>query len=517
MNGAEVLLKTAAAAGIEVCFTNPGTTELPLVEAFDTVKSIRPVLGLFEGGCSGAADGYARMAGKPAMTLFHLGPGLGNAIANLHNAKRAHTPLFNVVGDHATWHRPADAPLTMDIAGLAETVSGWAATAASKSLSRQTAQAIEAADRGCVATLIVPQDVQWQTAASAAICRVKPAQAGVDAESVDRAAGSLRRGEKTVLILGGDALKAGGLKAAARIRAQCGCGLLAEAFPAHMVRGAGYPAVERIPYAPTAALEKLAFYDTVLLAGASKPVAFFGYRNGPSRLLGAHQSVVQLTPNGGDISASLQALADLMDAPFLDPDQAGFVKKGVERPPLPSGALSPKKISAVIAALQPEGAVVVDESVTSGAGYYGMTASVPPFSLLTLTGGAIGQGIPCATGAAIACPDRPVIDFQADGSALYTLQSLWTQARESLNVTTLLCANRRYRILENEIRRAGNRTPGNFTRTLTDLSRPEIDWASLSKGMGVPAASVATAEDLARQLRRGLAEAGPCLIEIQLA
>jgi len=517
MNGAEVLMKTAAAAGIEVCFTNPGTTELPLVEAFDTVKGIRPVLGLFEGCCAGAADGYARMTEKPAMTLFHLGPGLGNAIANLHNARRARSPVLNIVGDHATWHLDADAPLTMDVNALARTVSGWTGTAVSaETISRNTAQAIAAAREGCVATLMMPQDVQWTEIPHQVISRVERVSTAVDADLIRYAANLMRQSTSAAMVLGGGALREAGLKAAARIQFKTGCALLSETFPAHMARGAGLPAVERIPYAPPAALQLLSRYDSIVLAGAKAPVAFFGYRDGPSRLLTADQKRVDLETGGASIQASLAALADALDAPPHHRLGINASTRAIRPAPPAGGFLTPKKIGAAIAALQPENAIVVEEAVTSGVGYYGMTASVPPFSLLTLTGGAIGQGMPCAVGAAMARPDRQVINFQADGSALYTLQALWMQAREGLNITTLICANQRYKILEGEIAHAGNLSPGVYARALTHLSNPSIDWVDLSKGMGVPAVSVETTEELMRNLRESLNEPGPFLIEMRL-
>ena len=517
MNGAELMVQTAAAAGIEVCFTNPGTTELPLVEAFDSVEGVRPVLGLFEGCCAGAADGYARLTDKPAMTLFHLGPGFSNAIANLHNARRARSPVLNIIGDHATWHQDADAPLTMDINALARTVSGWTRTGASiEALSRDTAQAIAAAREGCVATLIMPHDIQWSEISHQVIHRVEQAATLVDVDLIKHAANLLRQSEAAVMVLGGRALRQEGLKTAARIQNKTGCALLSETFPAHMARGAGLPAIERIPYAPTAALNLLSQYDSIVLAGAKAPVAFFGYRNGPSRLLTADQKSVDLEMMGSThIQISLESLADALDAPQSS-KIGGNASTRIIRPKPQSGSLTPKKIGAVIAALQPENAIVVEEAVTSGVGYYGVTSAVPPFSLLTLTGGAIGQGMPCAVGAAMACPDRPVIDFQADGSAMYTLQALWMQAREGLNITTLICANQRYRILEAGIAQTGNLSPGVYTRSLTDLSNPSIDWVDLSKGMGVPAVSVETVEELTRHLGKSLNEPGPFLIEMRL-
>jgi acetolactate synthase-1/2/3 large subunit len=513
MNGAEIVLKTAAQGGVDVCFTNPGTTELPLVAAFDTVSGIRPVLGLFEGCCSGAADGYGRMTGNPAMTLFHLGPGLGNAVANLHNARRARTPVFNVIGDHASWHRDADAPLTMDIAALAATVSEWTHTASSvKTLSQDTAQGITAARQGAGASLILPQDVQWKNVPDPEITSLMPRAETFHLNAIEKAATLLKSKKKCVLILGGSALRTRGLQHASQIAAATGCSLLSETFPAHMERGRGLPDIPRIPYAPDHAYQLLAVFDVVILIGTREPVAFFGYKGGRSRLIEDSETVLSLNDCPMDADVALEHLADAIDIPLSEyhPNETR------EMPALPQGALNAKKVSQVLAALQPENAIIVDESITSAVGYYKYTASSPCFSLLTLTGGSIGMGLPLSIGAALACPDRPVIDFQADGSAIYTIQALWTQARESLNITTLLCANRSYKILEAEFKRAQGRSADQEVLSLMELKRPDIDWVGVSQGMGVPAEAVDTAEELAEELARALAEPGPNLIQMNL-
>ena len=513
MNGAEILLKTAIQAGVEVCFTNPGTTELPLVTAFDKIPGMRPVLGLFEGCCAGAADGYGRMTGNPAMTLFHLGPGLGNAVANLHNARRARTPVFNVIGDHATWHRGADAPLTMDIASLAATISGWTRTAISEdALSQDTADALTAARQGMGATLILPQDLQWADLLDPNIISIAPRVEATNMDAVEKAARLLKNKNRCVIILGGSALRQKGLEHASRIAEIAGCSLLSETFPAHMERGRGLPALPRIPYAPDIAYKQLAAFDTIILAGAQEPVAFFGYQGGRSRLIEDAGKVITLADSPIDAAVALEHLAAAVDAPPYRSNPDG----NKEMPSLPQGALDAKKASLVLAALQPENAIIVDESITSAAGYYKYTAAAPRFSLLTLTGGAIGMGLPCAIGAALACPERPVIDFQADGSAMYTIQALWTQVRESLNITTLLCANRSYKILEVEFQRAENRPAEQSALSLMTLNRPDIDWVAMSRGMGVPACAVDTAEELTDALTRALAEPGPHLIQVNL-
>ena len=516
MTGAEILLKTAVNAGVEVCFTNPGTTEMPLVCAFDSVAGIRPILGLFEGCCTGAADGYGRMADKPAMTLLHLGPGLGNGIANLHNARRARTPVFNVIGEHASWHRSADAPLSMDIVTLAETVSGWQRTStAPQNLSRDTADAIAAALQGKVATLIVPSDVQWSESSVKKIHQLEIAGASTDNNSIERAADLLRTDQKAALILGGRALRQRGLAAAARIKAKSGCDLISERAPARMERGVGIAATEFIPYFPRQALDLLSRYQTIVLAGAPEPVTFFGWQGYASRLLNDEQDICKIKAADKNLPQALENLAEALGASGrVDAAAAGFSQ--VERPNLPKGKLTAQNACRILAALQPEHAIIVNESITSGGAYFPLGPSLPPHTLLMLPGGAIGYGMPCAVGAAIACPQRPVIDFQSDGSAMYTVQALWMQAREGLNITTLICSNRSYNILNIEIARSGITSPGRYAQTLTDLSHPAIDWVQISKGMGVPAAAVDSCEAMLREFKRALAEPGPHLIEMQL-
>lgn len=521
MNAAESMLHTAHAAGIDVCFANPGTTELPMVAALDQMPGIRAVLGLFEGVCTGAADGYARMARRPALTLLHMGPGLANGLANLHNARRAHSPVVNLVGDHTTWHLSADAPLTCDIASLAQSVSGWTRFSRSAAeLPADMEQAIAAASRlpGQVATLIVPHDLQ-SGSAGPAITGYQPSAAlvqstvtAVDEQAVLRIAAELRQPKSVALLLGGSALLERSLRAAARIAATRPCGLLCECFPARLERGSGLPALEKLPYFPEHIVAALDKYQTLILVGAREPVTFFGYEGQPSRPIPPGMNVEVLSSPDVDAAAALEALAEILGAPASAPPMASSM-----RPARPaSGPLTPKTIAAAIAAVQPESAIIMDEGATTSAAYYAFSASAPRHSFLSLTGGAIGQGLPCATGAAIACPDRPVLALQADGSGLYTLQALWTQAREKLHVVTLVFSNRKYRILEIEMARAGITQPGSQARKLVDLINPSMDWVHLAQGMGVPAVCVETTESLLTALERALAESGPQLIEVVL-
>jgi len=512
MNGAESLIRTALAAGVEVCFANPGTTEMPLVSALDSIPGFRSVLGLFEGVCTGAADGYARMTDKPALTLLHLGPGFANGIANLHNARRARSAVVNVIGDHATWHLAADAPLTSDIVSLANPVSGWVREVKSPAqLPQDTAEAIAAAGRspGEVATLIVPSDCQWSTAGDPAKPIAPVPLPQVASSAVNKAADLLRaHGANAVLFMGAQATRERGLKAAARIAAKTGCRLMCETFPARIERGGALPFVEKLPYFPEQATESLAKSAAVILAGAPAPVAFFGYPNVPSGLIPDGRLTTTLATPLENAASALEALAELISAPR---DAAAPVS---QRPPRPTGKLDATTIGAAIAGLMPDNCIVMDEAATTGLPFFGLSIGAPSHTYLALTGGAIGQGLPCATGAAVACPDRKVIAFQADGSGMYTVQALWTQAREKLDVTTLICNNRRYRILQVELARAGITEPGRVARSLTSLAEPEINWCSIAAGMGVPAVRVETAEALCVELERALKERGPNLIEM---
>jgi acetolactate synthase-1/2/3 large subunit len=470
------------------------------------------VLGLFEGVCTGAADGYARMAERPAATLLHLGPGFANGLANLHNARRAGSAVVNWIGDHASWHLAADAPLGSDIAALAGTV-GWVRTATgAETLAQDAADAVAAAlgPPAGVASVIVPVDAQWGTAPATLPGRRRAAQrAGADTDAVERAARALRAG-RAGLLLGGRALRAPALRAAARVAVHTGAGAWTETFAARHERGAGVADFPRLPYFPEQARSTLQGVERLVLAGAKSPVAFFGYPEQPSRLAPEGCELTTLCGAQDDAEDALDALAGALGAPRAPALPARA------RPEPASGALDPGALGRTLAALQPEGAVVVDEAATSGLAWAAHAAGAKPHTALALTGGAIGQGLPCAVGAAVACPGRRVIAFQADGSGLYTLQALWTMARESLDVTVLICANRIYRILQVELARAGIAEPGPAARGLTQLGPPAPDWVAAARAFGVPATSVTTADALADALGRSLATPGPSLVEAVL-
>jgi len=513
MNGAELLVKTAIGAGVEVCFANPGTTELAIVTALDKMPGIKAFLSLFEGVCTGAADGYGRMLDKPAMVLLHLGPGLANGISNLHNARRAKSPVLNVVGEHATWHRDADPPLAMDIESLARTVSGWWRTSKSTSdIAVDVSDAVSATRLGQVATLIVPHDFQLAECGADRMKTPGEPFDSLDLHAIKAVASRLRASRKVALMLGGRALRKPGLDAAARIQKAIGCDLFTQTFPGYMERGAGLPIVERLPYFPRRATAVISRYEVVLLAGVPEPVAFFGYPGFGSRILTEEQERMTLCTDRQNVVEALENLADAVGAPSHLTIGDNLLA-GREQAAIPNGKLTADKASLVIAAIQPENAIIVDESGTTG---FAPPARLPPYSFMTLTGGALGQGIPCATGAAIACPERPVINLEGDGSAMYTVQALWTQACEELNVTTLICSNRSYRILQVELRHAGVTSYGPNTQALTELTKPPIDWVKIAQGFGVPGVTVNTAEDLARELSNAFTEPGPHLIEMLL-
>ena len=507
MNGAQALINTLVDGGVDVCFANPGTSEMHFVAALDAVPRMRGVLTLFEGVATGAADGYARIARRPAAVLLHLGPGLGNGLANLHNARRARVPMVVVVGDHATYHKKYDAPLESDIESVASSVSGWLRRSVGD-VATDAAEAIATSQSGGqVATLILPADISWtegaQTSQSAP---ARPAPT-VDADAVQVAARVLQSGEPTVILIGGDATCGAGLTAAARVAAATGARWYCEVFPTRLERGAGVPAVDRIAYFAEAVAAQLDGAKHLILAGAASPVSFFAYPDKASDLVPEGCQVHVLAEHIG-AAAALAALAD-----EVAPGTTAAVA-APSRPQLPSGALTAASVADVIGALLPERAIVVDESNTSSVPLAAATAGAPAHDWLTLTGGAIGFGIPSAVGAAVAAPDRPVLCLESDGSAMYTISGLWTQARENLNVTTVIYNNGAYDILRIELQRVGaGSAPGPKALDLLDLSRPSMDFVKIAEGLGVPARRVITAEEFADALRMAFAEPGPHLID----
>lgn len=516
MNGAESLVRTLVGGGVEVSFTNPGTSEMHFVAALDRVDGMRCVLCLFEGVATGAADGYARMAEKPAATLLHLGPGMANGMANIHNARKGNSPMINVVGEHATYHKRFDAPLTSDIEGLAKPLSDWVRTAASsETVAEDGRDAIVESRRGAgkIATLILPADTAWGPGSGPVTVPERKARHTVSEDLVREAAKLLEQDGKSIALLIGDtALREGPLANASRIAAKTGCRILCPGANARVERGAGRVMVDRVPYVVEAALHVLKDVQTVILIGAKPPIAFFGYPGKPSRLTPPGTEFFSLAEIGEDLGDALARLSDAVRA-----TQAKPTLPAVERPALPTGQpLTPDVIGAVLGALIPEGAIMADESVTTGRNFYKSTAGAPPHDWLHLTGGAIGEGMPLAIGAAVACPNRKVINLQADGSAMYTVQSLWTEARENLNILTLVWANRAYAILKGELMNVGAENPGRKAHDMLSLENPTIDWVSLAKGMGVEGVRAATVEELVKAMKAGLAHQGPFLVEVVL-
>ena len=512
-SGAESLVQTLVDSQVDVCFANPGTSEMHFVAALDTNPEMRCVLGLFEGIVTGAADGYGRMSGLPAATLTHLGPGFGNGWANLHNAKKARTPVINVVGDHATYHRKYDAPLTSDVEGVASPVSGWVKVSQSADdVAADGAEAVEAALKppGQVATLILPADTAWNRTAAT----VKPASPSsakaYDENAVDEVASVLMGDEPCVILMNGH-ITSDKSELADRIAQATGARVIMDTFIPRLQRGAGRAELLRLPYFGEQAAEVLEGTRHIILCSSQPPVTFFAYPDKPNWLTPEGCALHTLVERDQDVVGALEALAEKVGADRVETNLVTL-----ERPELPKGELNPMSIGASLANQFPEDAIVVDEGGTCGGGATMLTRTCPPHDWLMLTGGSIGYGMPCATGAAVASPDRRVICLQADGGGMYTVQALWTQARERLDVTTIIFANQKYSILQIEFGRVGAHNPGPKAMSMLDLGNPELNWVSLAEGMGVPAWRVKTAEEFNKALAESLRTPGPTLIEAMI-
>jgi acetolactate synthase I/II/III large subunit len=510
MNGAESLVHTLVSNEVDVCFANPGTSEMHFVSALDRVAGMRPILGLFEGVVTGAADGYARMAGKPAATLLHLGPGLGNGLANLHNARKAGTPVVNIIGNHATIHQRFDAPLTSDVEASARTVSHWVHTSRNaRDVAADAARAVQAARSapGQIASLILPADTAWNAAERPYPALPVNGPAPVSHDAILQSVAALRKG-KVAFLLRGESLRSRGLQAAGRIAAATGARLICDTFAPRIERGAGRVIVERLPYRPMPAIEFLAGTETLILVGTQAPVAFFAYPDLPSELTPPGCTPLVLAQPHEDGPAALEALAEVIGAkaapvvaPYRIPDA-----------PEDDRALTNNTIMRIVGRFMPDHAIVSDESLTAGFPYYGLLDTAAPCDYLQLTGGSIGDGIPVATGAAVACPDRKVISLQGDGSAMYTLQALWTQAREKLDVTTVIYANHSYAVLHEELQKVGA-DEGAKAFSMLDLHNPSLSWVHLARGMGVEAVRVDTCRGFSAAFKSAMGGKGPFLIE----
>ena len=512
-SGAESLVQTLVDSQVDVCFANPGTSEMHFVAALDTNPEMRCVLGLFEGIVTGAADGYGRMSGLPAATLTHLGPGFGNGWANLHNAKKARTPVVNVVGDHATYHRKYDAPLTSDVEGVASPVSGWVKVSQSADdVAADGAEAVEAALKppGQVATLILPADTAWNRTAAT----VKPASPSsakaYDENAVDEVASVLMGDEPCVILMNGH-ITSDKSELADRIAQATGARVIMDTFIPRLQRGAGRAELLRLPYFGEQAAEVLEGTRHIILCSSQPPVTFFAYPDKPNWLTPEGCALHTLVERDQDVVGALEALAEKVGADGVETNLVTL-----ERPELPKGELNPMSIGASLANQFPEDAIVVDEGGTCGGGATMLTRTCPPHDWLMLTGGSIGYGMPCATGAAVASPDRRVICLQADGGGMYTVQALWTQARERLDVTTIIFVNQKYSILQIEFGRVGAHNPGPKAMSMLDLGNPELNWVSLAEGMGVPAWRIKTAEEFNKALAESLRTPGPTLIEAMI-
>ncbi|MFI4933563.1 MAG: acetolactate synthase large subunit [Caulobacterales bacterium] len=510
MNGAESLVHSLLASGVDTCFSNPGTSEMHFVAALDRIPGMRCVLGLFEGVVTGAADGYARTSGKPAATLLHCGPGLANGLANLHNARRAGTPVVNIVGDQATYHRPLDPPLTADTEGWARGVSGWVRTAMDvATVGADAAAAVQAAQiaPGQIATLILPSDTSWNEGGVVAPALPRLPTPHAAPSQVDEAAKVLRDGGRGVVLLIGHAgLSERGLALAHRIAAATGCRVMADTA-GKVARGQGRLAPERVPYVVDLAVQTMAGTRHLILCAAKKPVTFFAYPGKPQTSLPEDAQIHVLARKEQDPVEALERLAEALSAPKVAPPDNG------QRPEIGRGPLTPESFASTVGALLPEGAIVADESITYGRGLGRFTKASPPHDWMNVAGGAIGGGIPMATGAAIGAPGRRVINLQADGSAMYTVQALWTQARENLDVTTVILSNRKYQILLGELANVGA-NPGRTALEMMDLGHPDLNWPKLAEGMGVEAARTDTADGFADLLAAALNRRGPFLIEL---
>src|SRR5687767_4672403 len=513
MNGAESLVRTLLKGGVEVCFANPGTSEMHFVGALDRVEGMRCVLGLFEGVCSGAADGYYRMTDTPASTLLHLGPGLANSAANLHNAKKAGSGIVNIVGEHALYHIQYDTPLTADIEGIARPFSHWVKTSpTSKTVAGDGALAIQAARvaPGQIATLILPADTAWGEAEGVADTPDTPQPAKPQKEDVVAAAKALKQGDSAMLFLGGRALRARGLELAGKIAAKTGCRVQAAGGTARIERGAGRVATLRLHFVVETAQTQLRGVTKMVLVGTKAPAAFFAYPGKPSVLTPPGCDVTTLCPVDGDPVASLEALAAELGTTSVKP--VGVAQAG--RPEKPTGKFTLEGLGQALGATMPENAIVVDESVTTGRGFFPYTAGAPPHDWLNNMGGSIGFGGPVAVGAAVACPNRKVIAMIGDGSAMYTNQCLWTMARENLDVCVMIFSNRNYKILYSQLADVGAANPGPRAIDMLTLDRPTLEFTMLAKGMGVPGAKAHDLEELTKQLTYAMSHKGPYLIDV---
>jgi acetolactate synthase-1/2/3 large subunit len=514
MNGAESLVTTLVDQGVDICFANPGTSEMHFLSALENPR-MKSVLCLFEGVCTGAADGWYRMTDKPASTLLHLGPGLANGLANIHNARRASSGMVNIIGEHSASHLKYDPPLMSDIEGLARPLSHWVRRAeSSTAIAWDTATAVAKASEhpGQIATLILPGDTAWKDAGQLVTpALAAPVRKVPDVARIDAIAQVLRSGEPALIILANKATRGRALELAGQVAAGTGCRLGTQFFTARIERGAGRVPLERIPYAVAQGSAFLQSFKHLITVETKEPVAFFSYPDKPSLLKAPGTLVHELCEADEDSRLAFEMLVDALGIGVTVP----VIQQRIETV-APSGTLNSQSIAYALAAALPDHAILVDESLTTGRETMGYTMGARPHDLINNMGGSIGYGTPVATGAALACPDRRTVCMVGDGSAMYTIQSLWTQAREGLPVTTIIFANNQYAILKAEYANMGAGTPGPQAMAMIDIDRPTIDWVAMAKSMGVPGVSVDTAEGLYQAMVRCAQEPGPSLIEVKL-
>lgn len=511
MNGAESLVHTLIGHGLKVCFANPGTSEMHFVAALDRIPGLRCIPGLQENVVTGMADGYARVLREPAITLLHCGPGLANGLANIHNAKKARVPMLNIVGDQAAHHAKFDPPLATDTVSLAKSSSHWVKRVRkSADVGKAAAEAIRAARTapGQITTLVLPSDASWNEGGKF-VAPLKPKAAPtIDMRNVRKAARILREKRNVLLLLGGNALMAKAQKHAAAIQAKASCRIMAESINSYQQRGQGRLPIERVPYPAPAAIDVLKDVKHIITVCSRAPLGFFAYPGLPSHHYPPKATVTSLCSVGQDAAGALAALAEELAArPFQLAAQS--------RPAIPMGKPSSAGLGDMLGAVIPEGAIIADESITLGAEMFTGSHAAAPHDWMMVTGGAIGYGMPCATGAAVAGAGRRVINMQADGSAMYTVQALWTQAREKLPVTTVILSNRKYQILIAEYGNVGA-NPGPTAMNMLDLGNPDMDWVKIANGMGVEAAKTETLEGCAELMLHSYKSPHPFLIELEI-
>ena len=518
MNGAQSLFKALVDAGVTTCFANPGTSEMQLVYEMGLSDAVRPILCLQEDVVTGAADGFGRMKGAPAFTLLHVGSGFANGIAMLHNAGRADTPIVNVVGANATYHQPnypEHELINGHITDLARVVSHWAKEARNATeLGELGAEAAALAKTGRICTIVAPTNCHWDEANPPPVFSAPLQRQKTSAEAIAHAAAMLKNGKKTGLVLGNLALHGEALGLAGRIGAKTGAALLSEIFPSyHLSRGEGRPNVDPIPYEYEVCLKFLQPFEQLIFVGALFPVATFAYKDKPVMKSPPGCDLFIMSSVDQDLTAALSSLAEATGAG----DAAAFRERRTEAS-APSGELTAETIGQTLCMLLPEHAILSDEAATNGGPIFAATKGARAHDYIApVNGGAIGGGMPLALGAAIACPDRKVVHLQADGSGMYTVQALWSMAREKSDVVVVVFKNDVYAILNLEMARVRENELNAKMKWMLDLDKPTLDWVSISKGFGVPATRARTAEEFHRQFEAALAVKGPHLIECQIA